>query len=346
MAQRFQCPVRTPIDLPVGVDEVERLVQLVRREFRKPSRDFRRSRCNMVQGVARAPFPALHVAEAERAVPVVDQYWPIGSVADCLVGFWLSHKEGELFIPTHHSAARCLLQVGIWFCALCRLRVIPRIPGVPAHAYIITALLAYLIGSIPTGFLVARAKGVDIRKTGSGNIGATNAFRVLGKGWGIGVLLLDFGKGLGACLLIPFAVRGGLDLSLASEGAVTLSLVAAVAAVLGHNFTVWLRFKGGKGIATSAGALAALVPWALLVGVAVWVLLFALTRYVSLGSIAAAIALPVATWFTAGEDVIPLTLLTGALALMAVLKHRSNIQRLLTGTENRLEFGRTRKGEC
>jgi glycerol-3-phosphate acyltransferase PlsY len=225
------------------------------------------------------------------------------------------------------------------------LQHIPRIPGVPAHAYIITALVAYLIGSIPTGFLVARAKGVDIRQVGSGNIGATNAFRVLGKGWGIGVLLLDFAKGLGACLLVPLVVRAGLDLPPATEGAVTLTLVAAVAAVLGHNFTVWLRFKGGKGIATSAGALAALVPWALGIGVVVWVLLFALTRYVSLGSIGAALSLPVATWFTTGGNT-PLTLLTGALGFMAVLKHRMNIQRLLTGTENRLEFGKSRKGGC
>jgi glycerol-3-phosphate acyltransferase PlsY len=225
------------------------------------------------------------------------------------------------------------------------LQAVPRIRGVPLHAYIITAVLAYLLGSIPTGYLVARAKGVDIRHVGSGNIGATNAFRVLGKGWGLGVLLLDFGKGLTACLGVPAVVRAGLNLAAGSEGAVTLALVAAVAAVLGHNFTVWLRFKGGKGIATSAGALAALVPWALLIGAAVWGILFGLTRYVSLGSIGAAIALPVATWLTTGGDW-PLTILTGVLGLMALLKHRSNMKRLLAGTENRLEFGKPRKGEC
>lgn len=220
----------------------------------------------------------------------------------------------------------------------------PSISPVPAHAYIITAVFAYLVGSIPTGFLIARARGVDIRQTGSGNIGATNAFRVLGKGWGIGVLLLDFAKGLGACLLVPMLVRSMLNLSVESEGSITLALVAAAFAVLGHNFTLWLRFKGGKGIATTAGVLTALVPWPLLIGFGVWVLLFAITRYVSLGSIAAAVAIPVSTWFTTGGDP-ALSGLTAVLGVMALLKHRSNIQRLLSGTENRLELGKQRKGE-
>jgi glycerol-3-phosphate acyltransferase PlsY len=220
---------------------------------------------------------------------------------------------------------------------------------VPAHAYnayLLTALLAYLLGSIPTGFLVARAKGVDIRKVGSGNIGATNAFRVLGKAWGVAVLLIDFAKGLFACLLVPGMVRGFLNLAVNEEGVIQLALVAAVCAVLGHNFTVWLRFKGGKGIATTAGALAALVPWALLVGLGVWVVCFSLTRYVSLGSIAAAVTLPVATWLTTnGNSRVPLTVVTAALGVMAILKHRSNIQRLLAGTESRIQLGKQPKVE-
>lgn len=214
----------------------------------------------------------------------------------------------------------------------------------PAHAYILTALLAYLLGSIPTGFLVARARGVDIRGVGSGNIGATNVFRALGKGWGIAVLLLDFAKGLGACLLAPIVVRALFRLSIESEDTITLAVVAAVCAVLGHNFTVWLRFKGGKGVATTAGALTALVPWALLIGLGVWMVLFILTRYVSAGSIGAAVAVPVATWFTTNGDSI-LTILTSALGFMAIVKHRSNIHRLLAGTESRIELGRQRKGE-
>jgi glycerol-3-phosphate acyltransferase PlsY len=215
---------------------------------------------------------------------------------------------------------------------------------VPAHAYIFTALLAYLLGSIPTGFLVARARGVDIRSVGSGNIGATNAFRVLGREWGICVLLIDFLKGLGACLLVPLLVRTLLQLPAVNEDTVTPALVAAVCAVLGHNFPLWLGFRGGKGIATSAGALTALVPWALLIGLAVWIILFVLTRYVSLGSIAAAAALPVATWFTAGGDRVLLTLFTSLLSGMAILKHRSNIQRLLAGTESQILLGKPPKG--
>ena len=214
----------------------------------------------------------------------------------------------------------------------------------PAYAYIFTALLAYLLGSIPTGFLVARARGVDIREVGSGNIGATNVFRVLGKRWGLAVLLLDFAKGLGACLLTPIVVRALFRLSTESEGPIALALLAAVCAVLGHNFTVWLRFKGGKGVATTAGALTALVPWALLIGLGVWMTLFILTRYVSAGSIGAAVAIPVATWFTTDGDPI-LTILTSALGFMAIVKHRSNIQRLLAGTESRIALGRQRKGE-
>jgi len=218
---------------------------------------------------------------------------------------------------------------------------------VPAHVYIITALGAYLLGSIPTGFLVARSRGVDIRTVGSGNIGATNAFRVLGKGWGLAVLLIDFAKGLVACLVVPLLVRALLHTTVHSEGPITLALVAAVSAVLGHNFPIWLRFKGGKGIATTAGVLTALVPWALLVGFGVWVALFVLTRYVSLGSIGAAVTVPVATWFTTrgDPDQLALTSLTALLGIMAIAKHRSNIQRLVQGTESRIQFGRPAKGE-
>ncbi len=233
------------------------------------------------------------------------------------------------------------------FCALNESWHRPRLHAVPAHVYIITALGAYLLGSIPTGFLVARSRGVDIRTVGSGNIGATNAFRVLGKGWGLAVLLIDFAKGLVACLVVPLLVRALLHTTVHSEGPITLALVAAVSAVLGHNFPIWLRFKGGKGIATTAGVLTALVPWALLVGFGVWVALFVLTRYVSLGSIGAAVTVPVATWFTTrgDPDQLALTSLTALLGIMAIAKHRSNIQRLVQGTESRIQFGRPAKGE-
>jgi glycerol-3-phosphate acyltransferase PlsY len=203
---------------------------------------------------------------------------------------------------------------------------------VPVLSYIVTALVAYLLGSIPTGYLVAKARGVDIRTVGSGNIGATNAFRVLGKRFGILVLLIDALKGLvavlwGAWLVYQFLPNAPLE---------NLRITAALAAILGHNFTCWLHFKGGKGIATSAGVLIALVPWALLIILGIFVILFFVTRYVSVGSIAASFALPIATWFTTND--VGLTSVTGAMGALAILKHRKNIQRLLNGTENRIEF--------
>jgi glycerol-3-phosphate acyltransferase PlsY len=209
---------------------------------------------------------------------------------------------------------------------------------VPVLSYIVTALVAYLLGSIPTGFLVAKARGVDIRTVGSGNIGATNAFRVLGKGFGIFVLLMDALKGWIAVQLGALAVAKllpGVPLEY-------LRITAGIAAILGHNFTCWLHFKGGKGIATSAGVLIALVPWALLIILAIFIILFLATRYVSVGSIAAAFALPFATWFTQrdqhGQHDIGLTAVMAAIGALAILKHRRNIQRLLNGTENRIQF--------
>ena len=206
-----------------------------------------------------------------------------------------------------------------------------------AVAYLLTVLGAYLLGSIPTGFLVARWKNVDITKVGSGNIGATNVFRILGKGPGIFVLVTDAAKGAVAVLFVP-----GLAVALSGAGSVWLPAVAAVSAVLGHNFTCWLRFKGGKGIATSAGVMAALVPEAFLVIVAAWIVVFALSRYVSLASIAAAVVLPPATYLTVRSDLQwPLVGLTTLLAVLAVWRHKPNIQRLLAGTENR--FGKKKE---
>lgn len=198
-------------------------------------------------------------------------------------------------------------------------------------AFLLTALAAYLLGSIPTGYLVARWKNIDITQVGSGNIGATNVFRILGRGPGIFVLLTDAAKGALSVLFLP-----GLASLVAGAGSPWLAALAAVCAVLGHNFTCWLRFKGGKGIATSAGALAALVPAAFLVIFITWIVVFALGRYVSLASIAAAAVLPFATAFTSrGELRWPLVGLTSLLTLLAIWRHRPNIRRLLDGTENR-----------
>lgn len=196
--------------------------------------------------------------------------------------------------------------------------------------HVAVALVAYLLGSIPTGFLVARARGIDIRTVGSGNIGATNAFRVLGKTAGTFVLLADFLKGLVACGVVPWLLFPSSD---QAQARVVPEIIAGLCAVLGHNYTFWLGFKGGKGIATSAGVLTALVPWSLVTILSIWILLFLVTRYVSIGSLAASATLPFATWVFYRNPT--LTLVTGAMGALAIYKHRGNIQRLLQGTEPR-----------
>jgi len=222
---------------------------------------------------------------------------------------------------------------------------------VPVLAYIIVAVAAYLLGSIPTGFLVAKAKGIDIRSVGSGNIGATNAMRVLGKPAGILVLLADAAKGFSACFLGAFIYMfyfnqfNGLHSTsdsasnmiqlFSQEGVDRFSIIAGICAVLGHNYTCWLKFKGGKGIATTAGVYLALAPWAVLVGLVVFILAVLLTKYVSVGSIAAAIALPITVWIMTPQNIF-LGIVTTALGALAVYKHKSNLQRLMAGTESRL----------
>jgi len=214
---------------------------------------------------------------------------------------------------------------------------------VPVIAYILTALGAYLLGSIPVGFLVAKAKGIDIRSVGSGNIGATNAMRVLGKPAGIFVLLADATKGFAACYFGAFIYflsnkmcsPPDSILLLSPEEIERFALIAGIFAVLGHNYTCWLKFKGGKGIATTAGVYLALAPWALLVGLVIFILAVLLTKYVSVGSIAAAVALPATVWIMSPNNLF-LGIVTTALGVLAIYKHKSNIQRLMAGTESRL----------
>jgi len=221
---------------------------------------------------------------------------------------------------------------------------------VPILSYILTALGAYLLGSIPTGFLVAKAKGIDIRSVGSGNIGATNAMRVLGKPAGIFVLLADAMKGFGACFLgvlifMCFTNQmtglhsstdsSSRDFEKAFNSLAYFPIIAGIFAVLGHNYTCWLKFKGGKGIATTAGVYLALAPWPLLIAFAVFIIAVVLTRYVSVGSISAALALSAMVWIWPPQNIF-LGIVTTALGALAIYKHKSNIQRLLAGTENRL----------
>jgi glycerol-3-phosphate acyltransferase PlsY len=202
--------------------------------------------------------------------------------------------------------------------------------------FVLTVLLAHLLGSIPTGFLFGKAKGIDIRSQGSGNIGATNVVRILGKGAGTLVLLADAAKGWLAVMVVAKLVSDALHMPSDRLNQQWLAIGAGVAAILGHNYTCWLRFKGGKGIATSAGVLLALVPLPLLIIFVIWLAVFVLTRYVSLASICAAAALPFASWLTAQGTA--LVLVTAALAVLAIYKHKANIQRLAQGTEKRLSL--------
>ncbi len=200
---------------------------------------------------------------------------------------------------------------------------------------LILILFAYLCGSLPFGYWAGRLKGVDIRKHGSGNIGATNVIRVLGKGVGIPVFILDMLKGFTPVALAEWWMTGlGADPNTAS----LVAVCCAAAAVLGHMFTFWLGFKGGKGVATSAGALLGLAPLSLAFGFVAWIIVFGLSRYVALASIAAAVTLPLAmaslmilrgtlNWVLLGLGIV--------MSVLVIVRHRSNIVRLLKGTENR-----------
>lgn len=191
-------------------------------------------------------------------------------------------------------------------------------------------LISYLIGAIPFGLLIARMRGVDIQKVGSGNIGATNVLRSVGKPWGILTFACDALKGFLPVLLLP---------RLAGTPHALLPIACAMAAILGHNFPVYLRFRGGKGVATSAGALLALAPAAVAVGLAAWALVFFTSRYVSLASIVGAVVIPVAGWWLYRPG-LALPVFLSVLGGLIILRHRTNIQRLLNGTENRFARGK------
>jgi len=216
--------------------------------------------------------------------------------------------------------------------------------------YLIVVVVAYLLGSIPFGYLLVRIfRGEDIRQTGSGNIGATNVARSGAKGLAISTLALDAIKGAMAVWLAALLAGSKYNLCgdfVASPCASTLRLMswAALLAVIGHVFPVWLRFKGGKGVATALGVFCVLFPKAILVALAIFILVVAITRYVSLGSILGAIAFPVAAYFMENPDWISLLLASGV-SLIIVLKHHQNISRLLAGTENRFGASKSQIAE-
>ena len=204
--------------------------------------------------------------------------------------------------------------------------------------WLLAVFIGYLFGSLPTGYIAGRIKGLDLRKVGSGNIGATNAIRNLGVVIGILVLFVDVLKGLIPCIVFP-----GIIMKLFPDGYVPqsdyLSLTLGVAAILGHNFSFWLGFKGGKGVATTAGVVGGLAFIPFLICFVSWVLTLLITRYVSVASIIAAIVLPLATatWPSDLDNRFGILFwVFFVLGVMAILKHGSNIQKLMNGSEHRL----------
>jgi acyl phosphate:glycerol-3-phosphate acyltransferase len=202
--------------------------------------------------------------------------------------------------------------------------VVSEIGAGDAGLIALLSLASYLLGSIPTGVLFARARGVDIRAVGSGNIGATNVARSLGKKLGAVVLVLDALKGALPVLVVQLAEQGGRlhPMVLPAVG---------LAAIVGHCFPVWLRFRGGKGVATTLGVFLAADPLVAAIGVGIWVLLYAVTRISSIGSMVTARAFPILL-FVLGRDP-PLIALGVLVAVVILAKHQGNLRRLLRRQE-------------
>jgi len=190
----------------------------------------------------------------------------------------------------------------------------------------LTTLIAYLLGSIPFGYLIVRwQRGIDVRTTGSGSIGATNVMRNLGLAGFVATFLLDAGKGL---LAVQLASK-------MTSGDPTAVAAAAAAAVLGHCFPFWLRFRGGKGVATGVGVFSALAPLQVALVLVIFAVVVAIWRYISLGSVVATAAFPILVYLMKHPP-IQLVYGAGGAALIIILRHHANIARLLKGTENKL----------
>lgn len=213
-------------------------------------------------------------------------------------------------------------------------------------AYVLVSFVAYLIGSFPSGYIAGRICGVDLRVSGSGNIGATNALRVLGRKWGYAVFACDALKGALA-VMAGFAIAG-IPRWAGLVAPVHVAVAGAFFVVVGHSFPVWLGFKGGKGIATSAGIMLALFPFAVfLSGLAVWLALFFFTRFVSVASLGSAVALPTSALLlmlfgkpdaaVIGRCDPVLVVISALMGGLAIWRHKDNIKRLFAGTEKRFE---------
>jgi len=203
-------------------------------------------------------------------------------------------------------------------------------------SYIFGLVISYLVGSIPFGYVIAIAKGVDVRKEGSGNIGATNVGRVLGRKFGAIIFILDLLKGFVVVLLVPIFVS---DIEFPATSDNLLVILCGLCVLIGHAFPVYLKFKGGKAVATSFGVFIWLAPIPVAIAFGVWILTVIVSRYVSLGSMAGAIALMGgviglgSSPFGSGKY---LTALSIAVAILIIIKHISNIKRIIAGTESRV----------
>jgi glycerol-3-phosphate acyltransferase PlsY len=200
---------------------------------------------------------------------------------------------------------------------------------------VLIAIAAYLLGSIPTGYLLVRIfRKQDVRTIGSGNIGATNVLRSSGKALGALTFLLDCLKG---CTAVGLGWGVWRLLAVDTVPLRDFEALAALCCVLGHIFPVWLRFKGGKGVATGFGVFLVAAPWAALAAISIFIVVLALTRYVSLASIIGAAAFPIFAWYlTHGEKPTFFIAVQATVALIIIVKHHQNIGRLLSGTENRI----------
>lgn len=205
---------------------------------------------------------------------------------------------------------------------------------------VLLILIAYVLGSIPNALWVGKTfKNIDVREHGSKNTGSTNAARVLGPKLGIFTLILDILKG---ALPTYLGIVLGADLLTRMTGIDKLDvIVIGMAAILGHTFSLFLKFKGGKAVATTLGVFLVLVPYAILILLVIFFVIFGLTRYVSLASIISAVVLPIAVYLTTRH--IPLTILGIIIGLLVIIRHKENIKRLINGTESKLSFSKDKK---
>ena len=204
-------------------------------------------------------------------------------------------------------------------------------------SYIVGIIISYLIGGIPFGYLIAVAKGIDIRTQGSGNIGATNVGRVLGKKYGLIIFILDMLKGFIAVFFVPALVSSAVNIPTTTDN--LLVILCGFCAVFGHAFPVYLKFKGGKAVATSFGVFIWLVPISIAIAFGVWLLTVIVTRYVSLGSIIGSLSLVGAIVVVVNSpfgDNVYLTAMSVAVAILIIARHTSNIQRIIAGTEKKV----------